>query len=178
MGRLPHRDLHQNLYTLSHFTPCWPLLKNPGLSSPFRDQFYNTNKFITCQFVLDKHLRLNLTFLDLYIPTKFQLPFRSCWSGVVIVTSKVHNAQSPLFYCERLAYVAVFPTSNQVSIEVKAKPFVIVEATMSFSIRDRNVVESIPVQQTGNVAPKWSFYIGKNNGTLIVFMCKHTLGFL
>ncbi len=175
-GKLPFVNLSHAIYRLPRSAkPCQPLYERRTEHQPFPNRFYDTNKFLNYRFVMHKTLRLNLTLDELYIPAKYIVANNTCFSGFLVVNSFLSDEIVKLHYCGRLACISSYPVSKNISVEVKAKPLVMVHAEIVFSIFDKKQLKSAMTassEVSNHFRPHWSFTFLKRNSSFLAYFIK------
>ncbi len=146
-GKIPYK----NLSTIMYNTRCSSQYMKEVIFmyDKLFTQNHQTNKFIKYKFYLDKTLRLNVTFLELYIQHTAELShISSCWFGFVNIVSILSGLQSMVSYCGKLASVSCYPVSYHVIMMFYTGVFVTVRAEIFYSVFDRNTLQSIQAGST------------------------------
>ncbi len=131
---------------------------------------FKYGEYLTYSFLLDEHLRLNISFAFVYISFS-NGNTAECMDGYVSVQSNNQN----LKYCGILPALSSFPLSNSLHIKLRCKPHVFMRTQISYTIMDSNQIVSystLPNSRTKILFQKYVIYFWAGSFSLSRFHIK------
>ncbi len=118
----------------------------------FDHTVYKYGEFLDYMFLLDKNVKANITFHNIYI--SFSNGHEAfCQDGYIFIQSQPQN----LKYCGIYSQLTSYPASSVVQVQFRSKPDVFMKTEMAYSIIDANRVGNVPVPfSSTSLAPKYT----------------------
>ena len=111
------------------------------------------------RFLLDKHLKINLTFE--YIHISLQNNFE-CYIGKLEIKD-LHSNDSDFLYCGLYSNLIVYPPFSYIKLHISLRSFVSCQIQFSFAVMDSNRIVSFVRKNSEAVNPVWSIYFNETH---------------